>query len=807
MNKTQKTKRGLSLIVALLLLINLIVPGTAVLAAQSELALSLTAATNTIAPGEEVVITVELQNYSGGDMADILGLQVDVLLDTTLVDFVASSATVVATANSGDLINAGYNSTNKKVIFQYVSMNSASTPLSRSNNKLFTFKVKAKDSITTSQTAVFSVTQFAVSDATGNRKINGTNNLSVAIQSAPVAELALELSSSKASIAPGETAEISVKLNNYAANTADILGLQVDMLLDTTLVDFVASSATVVAEGNSGDLINAGYNATNKKVIFQYVSMNSASTPFSHDNTTLFTFEVKAKESITEEQTAVFSVTQFAVSDATGNRKITGTQSLSLPITVEAEPLPTSAQIVVSSQKGVAADTVDVDISIANNPGVFSFVANINYDVTRLKLIGVTNGSVLSGPQHNVNNLAQNPYKLTFCNPLATEDNTANGTIATLQFEVLADAPLGDAAITATLDEENTFNSNFEPTDFATVNGKIAVVNKYTVTFKDWNGTTLKTQEVLDGDAATAPANPSRVGYNFTGWNTTFNNITSNLTVAAQYTIKTYTVTFRGYNNVTLSSQTIEHGSAATAPLAPDVDGYVFVGWNGAYANITENVTVTANYVLYEDAPKIIVSSGSAYVGKTIDVTVSLENSFGVISLMTAVAYDATQLELISVSNGTVLNGATHNTGNLSSNPYNIVFVDALASQNNTDNGVLVTLTFNVLQTAVDGTTPITVTYQKENTLNAAGQEVFFLPVSGTIAISTRNPGDVNDDGRVNMQDYIRLVRYLSGGWPDATVIHEANSDVTGDGRVNMQDYIRLVRYLAGGWPDATELL
>lgn len=57
----------------------------------------------------------------------------------------------------------------------------------------------------------------------------------------------------------------------------------------------------------------------------------------------------------------------------------------------------------------------------------------------------------------------------------------------------------------------------------------------YTVTFKDWDGSVLKTQTVQSGSSATAPDNPTRDGYSFTGWDKTFNNITSDLIITAQY--------------------------------------------------------------------------------------------------------------------------------------------------------------------------------------------------------------------------------------------------------------------------------
>ena len=69
-------------------------------------------------------------------------------------------------------------------------------------------------------------------------------------------------------------------------------------------------------------------------------------------------------------------------------------------------------------------------------------------------------------------------------------------------------------------------------------------VNSYTVSFRDWDATLLKTQKVQYGEEATAPEDPERTGYTFTGWNKDYDEITYNMTVTAQYTINTYTVTF-----------------------------------------------------------------------------------------------------------------------------------------------------------------------------------------------------------------------------------------------------------------------
>ena len=57
----------------------------------------------------------------------------------------------------------------------------------------------------------------------------------------------------------------------------------------------------------------------------------------------------------------------------------------------------------------------------------------------------------------------------------------------------------------------------------------------YTVTFVDWDGTVISTQQVEEGQAAAAPADPVREGYIFTGWNVSFGCITADTVVTATY--------------------------------------------------------------------------------------------------------------------------------------------------------------------------------------------------------------------------------------------------------------------------------
>jgi uncharacterized repeat protein (TIGR02543 family)/uncharacterized repeat protein (TIGR01451 family) len=127
----------------------------------------------------------------------------------------------------------------------------------------------------------------------------------------------------------------------------------------------------------------------------------------------------------------------------------------------------------------------------------------------------------------------------------------------------------------------------------------------YTVRFIDYDNTVLKTEEVLAGDDATAPAeNPTREGYTFTGWDTDFTNVQSDLDVYAEYNEDTvvnpvptyYTVRFIDYDNTVLKTEEVLEGDDATAPSEPSRDGYTFTVWDKDFTNVQSDLDVYAHY-------------------------------------------------------------------------------------------------------------------------------------------------------------------------------------------------------------------
>ena len=120
--------------------------------------------------------------------------------------------------------------------------------------------------------------------------------------------------------------------------------------------------------------------------------------------------------------------------------------------------------------------------------------------------------------------------------------------------------------------------------------------NEYTVTFKDWDGKVLSDQKVTYQDTAKVPENPARTGYTFTGWDKTFDKVTGDLTVTAEYKKNEYTVAFKDWDGKILSNQKVTYEDTAKAPENPARTGYTFTGWDKTFDKVIGDLTVTAEY-------------------------------------------------------------------------------------------------------------------------------------------------------------------------------------------------------------------
>ena len=152
-----------------------------------------------------------------------------------------------------------------------------------------------------------------------------------------------------------------------------------------------------------------------------------------------------------------------------------------------------------------------------------------------------------------------------------------------------------DKAIPTTMPAENTI-----------ITAKWAV-NQYTITFDTAGGSEIAPIMQDYGTAIAAPADPTREGYTFIGWDREIpaNMPAENVTLTAQWEINRYTVTFDTNGGSEIAPITQDYGTAINAPADPTREGYTFIGWDKAIPATmpAENVTVTAQWQLAARMP------------------------------------------------------------------------------------------------------------------------------------------------------------------------------------------------------------
>ena len=125
-------------------------------------------------------------------------------------------------------------------------------------------------------------------------------------------------------------------------------------------------------------------------------------------------------------------------------------------------------------------------------------------------------------------------------------------------------------------------------------------VNQYTITFKPENGGQDIVIKQDYGTAITAPANPTKTGYTFAGWDKTIPSTmpAGDMTITAQWQVNQYTITFKPENGGQDIVIKQDYGTAITAPANPTKTGYTFAGWDREIptAMPAENMTITARW-------------------------------------------------------------------------------------------------------------------------------------------------------------------------------------------------------------------
>lgn len=154
-------------------------------------------------------------------------------------------------------------------------------------------------------------------------------------------------------------------------------------------------------------------------------------------------------------------------------------------------------------------------------------------------------------------------------------------------------------------------------------------VDTFTVTFKDGEKV-LETQTVEYEAAATAP-DTARLsppeGMHFAKWDKDFSKVTEDIEVSAVYEPNEYTVIFKN-GETTLKTEMVKHGFAATAPNVYDTATKKFVGWDESFDNVTSDLIVNAKFETKKFTLTFINFDGTTVYTAEVEYGASIDSHF-----------------------------------------------------------------------------------------------------------------------------------------------------------------------------------
>lgn len=123
-------------------------------------------------------------------------------------------------------------------------------------------------------------------------------------------------------------------------------------------------------------------------------------------------------------------------------------------------------------------------------------------------------------------------YSASFAGFVNGDDPSSLGGALSFASSYAKGSWLGTYPITVSGLTSNNYAIAFAP---GTLTVNAAVTPTYRVVFQNYNGTLLKVLWVSQNNPASAPENPARPGYTFTGWSTSFDKVTQDMTITALF--------------------------------------------------------------------------------------------------------------------------------------------------------------------------------------------------------------------------------------------------------------------------------
>ena len=389
------------------------------------------------------------------------------------------------------------------------------------------------------------------------------------------------------------------------------------------------------------------------------------------------------------------------------------------------------------------------------NPGLVGWQFLLNYDDAVLTPIEVTAGDAFAnvefGPVENV------PFSAIWLDAL-NGNNAANGVLYYVTFEVKADAAYGITTLAVEYaDPDNVFDNDLNVVSFAVAESGVEVVDHIHV----YEG--VVTTEPTCGAEGVKTYTCSVCGDSYTeaipatGEHAYEGVVTTEPTCGAEG-VKTYTCSVCGDSYTEAIPATGEHTYDNDCDAACNVCGYIREVVH-LYENADAPVCAFCGAALDIAAPILYTTTDNPYVarGDKVTVAVSMQQNPGLVGWQLLLNYDAAVLAPIEVTAGDAFENVEF--GPVENVPFSAIWLDAL-NGNNTANGVLYYVTFEVKADAAYGITALSV--DLVNADGAFDEELsavsFAVAKSGIQVLDHTHVYDNACDAECNECGYVREV-------------------------------------------------
>lgn len=155
-------------------------------------------------------------------------------------------------------------------------------------------------------------------------------------------------------------------------------------------------------------------------------------------------------------------------------------------------------------------------------------------------------------------------------------------------------------------------------------------------------------------------------------------------------------------------------------------------------------MTQVASASALNGAGSITVGTATGKVGEIVTVNITTSNNPGIVAMRINISYDSSRLKLVNVADGEVMGGGHALFGkDYSENPFIMLWEDSLATEDHKSNGILATLTFQIIENALAGVSAITAVLDQASTFNVNLEDVEFSVINGSVTI-TSGSGETN---------------------------------------------------------------